>query len=188
MEFDIVAYNRERRIRLVGEGICSNCLHRPGTTGPRGGKGLCDLCRAERKRKVADPTVRAATVSFTQARRSERLNQGLCVYCGEAVTPGPRGSARWCASCRSRQQALRKDREYRSQAIEIYGGKCSACGENNPRMMEFHHVNFDGREDRKSGEHGRIPRRIALSGVRDPRIDILCKTCHVALHVPSTRV
>ena len=175
-------YANERRKRLLAEGICAQCQKRPIVIGPRGGKTRCLECQIEHKRD---------SVTRTKARRADLRTAGRCVYCGKPVRrAGPRGSRRWCEACQRKGYITHSDRMSRLEAIRIYGGACADCGITDVRVLEFHHSNHDGaeerRRDRASGYRensgSRIMRKIAKSGERRSDIEMICANCHKIRH------
>lgn len=68
-------------------------------------------------------------------------------------------------------------------AQAILGGQCVECGESDPAVLEFDHINNDGKEHRK--ETGRVPivdwilrnQEEALE-----RLQLLCANCHARKH------
>lgn len=77
-------------------------------------------------------------------------------------------------------------RKYRHKmrylAMLALGGVCVQCGYDNPRALEFDHVNNDGSKDRRSGTKSDSYNRVQIhkaiaAGERDD-IQLLCANCH----------
>lgn len=179
-------YMKKRRAEWKAQGKCINCGREPDV-GPRGGKSMCKSCRE--KLRDNNKKHKDLIVESTRKIRKERMKHRLCVYCGNPSEPGPRGSTRWCASCREKWEGYRNpesESEYRWNnrlaAIREYGGLCEKCGHDNPVVLMFHHTNGDGKEERANG-HGKdaLIRSILENGRRDD-IQLLCANCHFAIH------
>ena len=67
--------------------------------------------------------------------------------------------------------------KYMKLSLDIYGNKCHDCGNEDIRVLEFHHTirNSNYKQPRV---HQDI-RNIANSGVQDPTIQLLCANCHI---------
>ena len=64
-------------------------------------------------------------------------------------------------------------RNKRTELINQLGSCCNHCGEDDPIVLDFDHINDDGAEDRKKG--GSILTKID----REPhRFQLLCKNCN----------
>jgi hypothetical protein len=80
-----------------------------------------------------------------------------------------------CKDCaRKRHQFIKE------LAIRDLGGKCAECGESNMVYLCVDHVNNDGSEKRKSGEHNSIYSRINLKLVQLDELQILCWNCNAS--------
>lgn len=129
-------------------------------------------------------------IAYTKKLRQYRIENRLCVYCGEPSDTGPKGSTRWCNACRNKQREMRKrldtdstyKRNVRIKAMDRYGRACARCGFSDHRALQFHHINGDGKEDRK---RLRTPfhlcQEIVRNGVRGD-IELLCANCHTIEH------
>lgn len=78
---------------------------------------------------------------------------------------------------RIRAEVAGKNQQRRLRAIQLLGGRCLDCGEEDARVLCFHHRHFDGFKDK---------RRTAmiteiLRGVRDD-IELVCANCHMRRH------
>ena len=175
------AQQDDRRRRLVAEGYCRNCLKRVATPGPRGGSGLCDICRASDKHRPS----RKRQMEYNRSRREKFLLESRCRYCGGVPTMGPKGATTMCQTCREKWEATRSDRRARIRAVALYGGKCQDCGVEDVRVLQFHHINGGGRQaalTRGEKEGTRMVRLIARSGERDPELALVCANCHLIRH------
>lgn len=172
-------YQAERKRKAVEAGLCNVCLKAPATEGPNGGTKTCDRCRAI-KRIAPSRVQQAKDRADTYA---ERRANAKCGYCGADADLGPRGGKNMCNPCRQKLYAVRSSRKKKVQAVAAYGGRCMDCGVADIRVLDFHHVNFDGNSERE--EHGKgtmeVIRRIARSGPVDG-IVMLCANCHRIRH------
>lgn len=58
------------------------------------------------------------------------------------------GYDKYCADCRNRMARERRQR-YRRQVLEMYGGKCECCGEDQYEFLSLDHIEGRGREYRR---------------------------------------
>lgn len=98
----------------------------------------------------------------------------------------PTGYQLLCANCnwRKRTQKIgQKALELRAEAIDLLGGSCACCGDNDSDVLQFHHCNHDGWLDKKqSGGSLDAPVRYKLI-LRSPgRFKLLCANCHSTEH------
>ena len=194
-----MATTREQAAKLrekaKAEGMCLQCGKRPPTRGPRGGRTYCDHCRALKnaRAKVYYGKNPDKHKEWRGSRRTRIIEAGLCAWCGKnPPTVGPRGGELFCDECREFIRA-RRDKTWvnyrlmrRLRAIDACGGTCADCGTTDFRVMDFHHANFDGIEqrgnDRGWGPHTRkLYTELIEHG---PRADIalLCANCHRIRH------
>lgn len=171
-------YQLERRNRLRAEGICVSCLKRPATLGPSGGTKCCDHCRE----LIRTAPSQAAAVARRAELQRIRCENAKCAICGEPISLGPQGGKSRCGPCRDKLYAVRSGRKQRVTAINIYGGECMDCGFNDHRVLEFHHVNFNGSNDREKNRSTGLNRRIAKAGTRLSDIVMVCANCHSIRH------
>jgi hypothetical protein len=76
--------------------------------------------------------------------------------------------------------------ELRKQVFEAYGGyRCTCCGETNPLFLSIDHVNNDGAQMRRNGEHGRsgtaFYQWLRKSGF-PAGFQVLCMNCNIGKH------
>lgn len=74
----------------------------------------------------------------------------------------------------ARKKAERRQ-QYRQQVIELLGGKCSICGNDDCRVLQIDHINKDGYLDSNGSK---LIAKIVLGqrGIGDLRL--LCANCH----------
>lgn len=77
----------------------------------------------------------------------------------------------------NKQRHLRK---LKLDVIQIYGGKCKCCGEEEPLFLTIDHVNNDGKDHRKEIVGQAFYRYLRNLGKRDPRYRLLCFNCNIA--------
>ena len=89
---------------------------------------------------------------------------------------------KWKQANREEHNKRNREAEHRLKikAFGLYGGKCENCGATS--NLQFHHINMDGGEERKSGyTHKKLYRILANYGKRED-ISLLCASCHMKLH------
>lgn len=89
---------------------------------------------------------------------------------------------KWKQANREEHNKRNREAEHRLKikAFGLYGGKCENCGATS--NLQFHHINIDGVEERKSGyTHKKLYRVLANYGKRED-ISLLCASCHMKLH------
>ena len=63
----------------------------------------------------------------------------------------------------------------RLEAIESLGGCCVQCGENDPIVLDFDHINDDGAEHRRQTNKKNV---VYLVAEESGRFQLLCKNCN----------
>ena len=111
------------------------------------------------------------------------------VFCYKCRKKEARFGYTHCPSCqkilREAQQRVRDVAKQKREAIRLvainkYGGKCIRCGCNETRLLEFHHVDKDGRWHRQSLKGNLLK---WATNIYDPKkIALLCPNCHVGIH------
>lgn len=127
----------------------------------------------------------------------------LCPKCqelkeAEDFTPrrrSPTGLSSWCKKCSTAgNQARRKANplwhkaetkkhrvKLKAELLQIYGNKCTCCGEAESDFLTLEHINEDGHKDRKeSGGQLRIMRRLRKAQIPIDGYTILCFNCNCA--------
>lgn len=67
----------------------------------------------------------------------------------------------------------------RSEMINAYGGKCVACGIDNPIVLDIDHIDNSGGVHRKNGMWGwRLYRWLRKNGYPKDNYQLLCKNCN----------
>lgn len=65
----------------------------------------------------------------------------------------------------------------RERAHAIFGAVCSTCGNDDHRVLEIHHANGDGAEERKTAKNMR-QRLMAVIDKQGYGYQLLCANCH----------
>jgi len=93
----------------------------------------------------------------TRRHRARRIENNLCVRCGENK---PWKNGQMCRACLNKHNEWYKTSEYRNRnfgkraeikakAFAHYGTKCSCCGEGEPMFLAIDHINGNGNDHRK---------------------------------------
>jgi len=82
------------------------------------------------------------------------------------------------AKRRQVESTLSRYHRLRHQAVDLYGGKCTCCGEMEYDFLQFDHVNDDGKHDRKKTGMGPAFIRHLLNN-QPLDIQLLCANCHL---------
>ena len=79
---------------------------------------------------------------------------------------------------------IRRHKELKKRVIKKYGGKCTVCGNDNPRVLQFHHTNGDGKNHRTELKENSTTLLTFLDKQPIPVVDILilCANCHAIEH------
>lgn len=65
--------------------------------------------------------------------------------------------------------------EVKLAIIELFGGKCLRCGNDDPRVLQLNHISGNGRQERKSNFYRRILRGERLTD----DLELLCANCNL---------
>lgn len=123
----------------------------------------------------------------------ERLEKGLCRYCG--ANPHDIGS-KTCIPCKKarylkyknqaymspeRQKAYRK--QIRTEVLQKYGGKCACCSETTEEFLTIDHMNDDGNVERRKlfGSQSGYSHSFYLKLRREEKrsdLQVLCYNCN----------
>lgn len=72
----------------------------------------------------------------------------------------------------------------KNKFFEMYGNKCSCCGENNIKFLTLQHINNDGSNERgknrSSNRDNRKSYRIATKEYKPDKYETLCWNCNCA--------
>ena len=66
----------------------------------------------------------------------------------------------------------------RAAHIVTAGGKCVHCGETDPIVLDFDHVENDGAKHRKATKRNNIISVLVKEGIDPAKIQLLCKNCN----------
>lgn len=83
---------------------------------------------------------------------------------------GLKGECKQCLDSRTKEWKRNK----RKSAIAALGGKCSHCGNDDPRVLQIDHIDGGGNADRKKSRISILNRIISGSG----GFQLLCANCH----------
>ena len=74
--------------------------------------------------------------------------------------------------------------ERKKRVIQKYGGRCVVCGIDDPRVLQFHHTNGNGKDHRAELKKDNTTLYAVLD--KEPLlrsdIHILCANCHAIQH------
>ena len=71
------------------------------------------------------------------------------------------------------------NKNVREKALDLYGHKCELCG--SVDHLEFHHLNFDGEEERKVYSGKNLYKSLSDGNKRND-LQLLCRSCHHKIH------
>lgn len=90
---------------------------------------------------------------------------------------------RWTQKARVKLSAkqLLRSRALRAEMLAAYGGRCTCCGESEPRFLTLEHTRHDGRQHRatRGGSDG-IYRDLKQRGWPKDGYTLLCWNCNMA--------
>ena len=66
----------------------------------------------------------------------------------------------------------------RLELIKQAGGKCVECGESDPIVLDFDHINNDGAEHRKKTKRTNVVNILSKEGIDVTKFQLLCKNCN----------
>lgn len=121
----------------------------------------------------ADPDCGKRARHSVDRRQQKYKEAGACRDCGKPIVPGH-------VYCLEHLKKLRMHAWLRKcRAVEILGGACVECGQTDVRILEFDHINNDGKQHRAETRINNMP----LWVVNHPeeakkRIQVLCACCH----------
>ena len=121
---------------------------------------VCSVCRKEKP--------------ITEFRRDGDGYRTPCIECHNTI------NRNWKTGNPYAQKLSRQEKwDKRSRAMDVLGGKCSECGNDDKRVLQIDHVNGGGRQHRLFGSGGaeKIVRQI-INGTTDRDYQLLCCNCH----------
>jgi len=119
--------SKNRRDRLVNNGLCTACNIRP----PEMGKKNCAKCRARR-------------TEWQRKDRAKKREQGLCYACGKPTQDGKT----YCIHCQGfnyHGDPCKKSGSKRGEAFVRDSGTCKICG--STKKVSVHHIDGKGYGD-----------------------------------------
>ncbi len=113
----------------------------------------------------------------TNRLRKSRLEAGLCAVCGKE----PLRTTEMCTGCRdiANETCRRNHADKRLKALSVYGTVCHCCGENNPSLLTFDHVNNDGYSDRGTRKDNNSVIYALARGEYREDIQVECYNCNM---------
>ena len=70
----------------------------------------------------------------------------------------------------------------KQEVVDLYGGRCDTCRETDLIVLELHHIDHDGSEERKEIGMGPSMYRHARKKYNPLKYQILCANCHRRAH------
>lgn len=170
-------YDREKNRRKREMGRCVSCPQQA-----RPGKCYCQSC-ADRR-------------SQASKEKREKRRRILCYVCPNPVTPGKV----YCLSCgkKNREAVDRRaakspinprtlrERQYRRECVEHYGGVCVTCGEKEFGFLTIDHVAGGGSQHRKKEQTWRIGNYLRKRGF-PPGFQVMCFNCNHLKYLAEKR-
>ena len=96
-----------------------------------------------------------------------------------------RRSREWCKRHPEQRKAIVRRRRARltNEVINMLGGKCACCGEDEPAFLTIHHLNDDGKEHRAmfGGNNATYLNSIKQDPAAWRKYAVLCANCHLGL-------
>ena len=95
-------------------------------------------------------------------------------------------SKKWRKDNPERQREYKRgsDRRVRKEAVEVYGGKCECCGENEYLFLQLDHIGGGGlAHRRKINRNGAGYWRWWRKQGWPPGLRVLCANCHAAITI-----
>jgi len=183
------ASNRTKQ-KYISLGICVYCGKNKAAPDRRGCLS-CNNKNNDRAKKFAaekPDLIKKWQKKANKNRRSYRLQNMLCVQCGEPQSPG----FKYCDNClKYRVRAVakynkrypEKQKEYysriRLEVLKKYGDKCEICGENLLEFLCIDHRNNDGSYERNRSSFGtaQFYARLRKNPIRKD-LRVLCYNCN----------
>lgn len=114
----------------------------------------------------------------SREKREKCISNGMCAGCGKVEVDGNTK----CIKCRfhATQAAHKHKRNMKSQAVELFGGKCNDCRFKckYPDVFDFHHI------EEKSEEINKLLRYRSWEKLESElkKCVMLCANCHRIRH------
>lgn len=193
---------KKRKDRLRREGRCIDCGKDKGGDDTVHCRSCLDALSSARRKKIKErkcnvdgcPNTCWTRSNYCQEHLAEwrksrkntheiRLERGLCASCGER----PRDNTKWqCRDCsesinRNHRKRRRKGKEL---VLNLYGGKCTCCGESQFEFLSLDHKNNDGFKEKVNGRRSSLFNALyrdysAGKPLRDD-LQIHCYNCNCA--------
>jgi hypothetical protein len=146
----------------------------------------CLKCQVELTDENWFPSQRAKNSKICKKCNTERGNEwkrnhpeSQHEYSQQYYKTHPGYNIGWCRESRIK---------IRAEMIEAYGGKCSACGIDNPVVLDIDHKDNNGRADRKRGMWGwRLYRWLKKNNYPTDNFQLLCRNCNWIKHMETRK-
>lgn len=167
---------KKQRKKLLEDGCCAMCGKNKDN-----GKTLCGSCLAYK-------------CNWNKQKRLERINNGLCTYCGKTT---PRSNKKICEDCYDKHGSkwiaknrkcnlnnLSTKKQRKLKIMDHYGGKCLCCGEAGLTFLTIDHIDENGAEHRRQmpGLHGDLFYRWLEKNNFPDGYQTLCYNCNIGKH------
>lgn len=151
----------------VNAAICPTCKSKP----KRDDVVLCNDCYTKR----CSPERKKKQKELVKKYIENNRKLGLCDRCKNPAVVGRTE----CQKCIDRSNETRINR--RKAVFDLYGGKCSCCGEDQWEFLTIDHVNGNGNKERKAGfKIYHLRKKLLIDGKPNPEYRVLCMNCNFA--------
>lgn len=142
---------------------------------------FCKICYNAKRRRLAHIKTAANKQLYGTANTPEQLAQSRAY---KAVWRDKKRELYGIVTSPEQEAAIllhvkQRLAEMRLRAIALYGGKCECCGETNPKLLTFNHINGNTKKERATtGARAYI--KLMKLGYPNDTYRLLCYNCNLA--------